>query len=56
MSIARSVVEILSEHVSLELEGIDRRYLNTYVPRLQREAGVAGFSAFIVDIGLPPAC
>jgi hypothetical protein len=46
MSIARSVAEILSEHVTLELEGIDRMYLNVYVPRLQREAGVAGFFRF----------
>ncbi len=46
MSIARSVAEILSEHVSLALEGIDRMYLNVYVPRLQREAGVAGFFRF----------
>ena len=43
MSIPRSVAQILSEHVTLELEGIDRMYLNVYVPRLQREAGVAGF-------------
>jgi hypothetical protein len=46
MSIPRSVAEILSEHVTLELEGIDRMYLNVYVPRLQREAGVAGFFRF----------
>jgi len=46
MSIARSVAEILSEHVTLELESIDRMYLNVYVPRLQREAGVAGFFRF----------
>jgi hypothetical protein len=46
MSIARSVAEILREHVRLELEGIDRMYLNVYVPRLQREAGVAGFFRF----------
>ena len=43
ISIPRSVAKILSEHVTLELEGIDRMYLNVYVPRLQREAGVAGF-------------
>jgi len=43
MSIARSVAQILSQHVTLELEGIDRMYLNVYVPRLQREAGVASF-------------
>ena len=46
MSITRSVAEILSEHVTLELEGIDRMYLNVYVPRLQREAGVASFFRF----------
>jgi hypothetical protein len=46
MSIPRNVAEILSEHVTLELEGIDRMYLNVYVPRLQREAGVAGFFRF----------
>ena len=46
MSIARSVAEILSEHVTLELESIDRMYLNVYVPRLQREAGVAGLFRF----------
>jgi hypothetical protein len=46
MSIPRSVAEILSEHVTLELEGIDRMYLNVYVPRLQREAGVASFFRF----------
>lgn len=46
MSIARSVAEILREHVTLELESIDRMYLNVYVPRLQREAGVAGFFRF----------
>lgn len=33
MSIPRSVAQILSEHVTLELEGIDRMYLNVYVPR-----------------------
>ena len=46
MSIPRSVAEILSKHVTLELEGIDRMYLNVYVPQLQREAGVASFFRF----------
>lgn len=32
--------------VTLELEGIDRMYLNVFVPRLQREAGVAAFFRF----------
>jgi len=41
--IAQSVADILREHVKLSLEGIDRMYLNVYVPRLQREQGVVWF-------------
>jgi hypothetical protein len=37
------VAEILQEHVTLEVEGIDRMYLNVYVPRLQTVEGVLGF-------------
>lgn len=33
MKIAQSVAEVLAEHVVLELEGIDRMYLNVYVPQ-----------------------
>jgi hypothetical protein len=43
MSIPRSVREILQGHVTLEVESIDRMYLNLYVPQLQRELGVVGF-------------
>jgi hypothetical protein len=43
MTIPRSVAEILSKHVTLEVEGIDRMYLNVYVPRLQIVEGVLGF-------------
>ena len=43
MDIAHSVAEILTEHVTLEVESIDRMYLNLYVPRLQYEGGVVGF-------------
>jgi hypothetical protein len=46
MSVSRSVAEILSEHVALEIEGIDRMYLNVYVPALQRAGGVASFFRF----------
>jgi hypothetical protein len=38
-----SVASVISEHVVFELESIDRLYLNVYVPRLQREGGVAAF-------------
>jgi hypothetical protein len=37
------VATILGQHVTLEIESIDRLYLNVYVPPLQRELGVVGF-------------
>ena len=43
MTIARSVADVLSDHVTLEVECIDRMYLNLYVPKLQYEMGVVGF-------------
>jgi hypothetical protein len=43
MSVARTVAEVLAEHVTLEIEGIDRLYLNVYVPQLQHVGGVVGF-------------
>lgn len=43
MSVPRSVAEILRQHVTLEVESIDRMYLNVYVPQLQRERGVVAF-------------
>ena len=46
MSVPRSVAEVLTDHVTLEVEGIDRMYLNVYVPGLQREEGVACFFRF----------
>jgi hypothetical protein len=41
--IAQSVADILDRHVKLSIEGIDRMYLNVYVPRLQSELGVVRF-------------
>jgi hypothetical protein len=43
MKLSKSVAELQREHVVLELECIDRMYLNAYVPQLTNEAGVAGF-------------
>lgn len=43
MTVARSVAEVLEKHVTLEVEAIDRMYLNVYVPILQSEAGIAHF-------------
>ena len=38
-----SVAEILRSRVTLELEGIDRMYLNVYVPKLQGPSVVGAF-------------
>ncbi len=43
MSVPRSVAEVIHRHVTLEVEGIDRMYLNVYQPRLQCEGQVAAF-------------
>ena len=43
MSIARCVSEVLRDHVTLELEAIDRMYLNVYVPHLQTAGAVVGY-------------
>ena len=41
--IAQSVAEIVSRHVKLTVEGIDRMYLNVFVPGLQYERGIVRF-------------
>src|SRR5438128_3462589 len=46
MSIPRSVADVIQNHVSLEVEGIDRMYLNVYQPKLQMEKGAACFFRF----------
>jgi hypothetical protein len=43
MSLPRTVGEILRDHTTIEVESIDRMYLNVYVPGLQYEGGVAAF-------------
>ena len=43
MSVARSVADVLRDHVVLELEAIDRMYLNVYVPHLQTARAVVGY-------------
>jgi hypothetical protein len=43
MSLPRTVREVLDEHTTLEVESIDRMYLNVYVPPLQYDGGVATF-------------
>jgi hypothetical protein len=51
MTVARSVAEVLTNRVRLEIESIDRMYCNVYVPRLQHVNGVVGF--FRVHRGEP---
>jgi hypothetical protein len=43
MSLPSRVGEIIENHVTLEVESIDRMYLNVYVPKLQRALGAVGF-------------
>jgi hypothetical protein len=43
MTVARSVADILDDHVVFEVESIDRMYLNVWQPRLAYGGGVAGF-------------
>ena len=42
-TVTPSVAQLQRKHVVLELECIDRMYLNVYVPKLTSAAGVAGF-------------
>jgi hypothetical protein len=53
MNLARSVSDVLSEHVRFELDCIDRMYLNVYVPQLQYAAGLVGYVHR--QLGLPIA-
>ncbi len=36
MTLPRSVADVLADHVTLEVESIDRMYLNLYRVRLRR--------------------
>jgi hypothetical protein len=53
MTLARSVNDVLSEHVVFEVDCIDRMYLNVYVPQLQYAAGLVGYVHR--QLGLPIA-
>ena len=46
VSLPHSVAEVIQKHVTLEVECIDRMYLNVYIPALQRERGVVSFFRF----------
>ncbi len=53
MNVARSVADVLSKHVSFEVDCIDRMYLNVYVPGSQYPAGLVGYVQR--QLGLPIA-
>ncbi len=53
MTVARSVADVLTDHVVFEIECIDRMYLNVYVPQLQYPAGLVGYVHR--QLGLPIA-
>jgi hypothetical protein len=53
MNLARSVADVLGEHVTFEVECIDRMYCNVYVPRLQYATGLVGYVHH--QLGLPVA-
>jgi hypothetical protein len=43
MNVTHNLAQLQKDHVVLELECIDRMYLNAYVPQLTSEAGIAAF-------------
>jgi hypothetical protein len=51
----QSVADILRDRVRLSVEGIDRMYLNVYVPQLQSEQGVVRFFKYHRGQPLPSA-
>ncbi len=53
MTVARTVADVLTDHVVFEVECIDRMYLNVYVPQLQYAAGLVGYVHR--QLGLPIA-
>jgi hypothetical protein len=46
MKLSHSLAQFQKEHVTMELECIDRMYLNGYIPKLTNEAGIAAFLRF----------
>lgn len=53
--LAQSVADILSDHVRLSIECIDRMYLNVFAPGLQYEQGIVRFFRTHRGQPLPPA-
>ena len=43
MTVARTVADVLTRHVTFEVECFDRMYLNAYQPKLQYAGGLVGY-------------
>src|SRR4051794_28635731 len=50
MTVARTVADVLTDHVVFEVECIDRMYLNVYVPGLQYPAGLVAYVHHQLDL------
>jgi hypothetical protein len=53
LMVSKNVAEILKDHVTFELEAIDRMYLNAYVPSLQTGGGVVYFLKNQLGVRVP---
>jgi hypothetical protein len=51
--VRKNVAEILQNHVTFELEAIDRMYLNAYVPSLQTGGGIVYFLKTQLGVRVP---
>jgi len=51
--VRKNVAEILTNHVTFELEAIDRMYLNAYVPSLQTGGGLVYFLKTQLGVRVP---
>ena len=54
MTVARTVADVLDDHMVFEVESIDRMYLNVWQPRLAYGGGVAGSSSGTAAITMRP--
>lgn len=54
MTVARSVADVLNDHVAFEVESIDRMYLNVWVPRLAYGGGGGPGSSSVTAAGPTP--
>ena len=51
--VRKNVAEILTNHVTFELDAIDRMYLNAYVPSLQTGGGLVYFLKSQLGVRVP---